>query len=53
MREEYLLVPEYKDKLEPFMQNLEKEGEWKLKARETVSNYFLEKTGLIYQFVVS
>ena len=44
-------VSEYKDRLEPLMEKLEKEGKWKKIARIIEPDYFLEKNGIswIYQ----
>ncbi|XP_045215009.2 methyltransferase-like protein 27 [Mercenaria mercenaria] len=54
MREEYLdYVSEYKGTLEPFMQNLERDGKWKLLTKDTITNYAFGKPGVVFQFVIS
>jgi ubiquinone/menaquinone biosynthesis C-methylase UbiE len=51
MREEYLsYVAEYKDRLEPLMNDLQTNGTWSLKLRLQVPNYSFNKTGLIFVF---
>jgi ubiquinone/menaquinone biosynthesis C-methylase UbiE len=51
MREEYLsYVEEYKDRLEPLMNELEKNGIWSLKLRLQVPNFSFNKTALIFVF---
>ena len=53
LREEYLeIVDEYKDRLEPFMQELERFGVWKMLNRNVVANFAFGKTGIIYSFEV-
>lgn len=54
VREEYLeYVSEYKGTLEPYMNNLERDGKWKLISRENVPNYAFGKPGIIFQFLIS
>ncbi|KAK2163804.1 hypothetical protein LSH36_74g12007 [Paralvinella palmiformis] len=53
MKEGYLeLVMEYKDRLEPFMEELEKSGQWKQLERTVVSNYSFGQNGLIFVYKV-
>jgi len=54
MREEYLsYVSEYVDKLEPYMQELEKKGYWKQLSREILPEYSFNKNGVIYTYEVT
>lgn len=41
-------VPEYKDRLEPLMQQLEKEGKWKLLERVIGPRFYLDKESIIW-----
>ncbi|XP_076039173.1 methyltransferase-like protein 27 [Oratosquilla oratoria] len=51
MREEYLqYVEQYKDKLEPYMQRMEKENKWKMVGRDIVENYSFNKNGIVFTF---
>ncbi|CAG5124183.1 unnamed protein product [Candidula unifasciata] len=53
MREAYLTtVLEYKDRLEPLMQQLEKEGKWETVSRTVVPRYSFENNGVVYIFRV-
>jgi len=52
MREEYLEIPEYKDKLENLMHKLEKQGKWKRVKRSVVPNYAFNKTGVIFRYKI-
>ncbi|KAL3887887.1 hypothetical protein ACJMK2_000276 [Sinanodonta woodiana] len=53
MREEYLqYVEAYKDKLQPLMEHLEREGKWYLYKKESVPNYAFGKDGIICQYVI-
>ncbi|KAL3876952.1 hypothetical protein ACJMK2_034729 [Sinanodonta woodiana] len=53
MREEYLqYVEAYKDKLQPLMENLEREGKWHLYKKEYVPKYAFGKDGTVFQYVV-
>ncbi|XP_050724572.1 demethylmenaquinone methyltransferase-like isoform X6 [Eriocheir sinensis] len=54
MRHEYLqTVPSYKDKLEPYMDQLEADGKWKKVERRIVPNYFCDKEGLVFVFRIT
>ncbi|XP_050724489.1 demethylmenaquinone methyltransferase-like isoform X8 [Eriocheir sinensis] len=54
MRHEFLqTVPSYKDKLEPYMDQLEADGKWKKVERRTVPNYFCDKEGLVFVFRIT
>lgn len=54
MREEYLnTVEEYKDRLEPFMRELEQAGRWKPVSRTVVPRYSFENNGVVYIFKVT
>ncbi|XP_050703993.1 demethylmenaquinone methyltransferase-like [Eriocheir sinensis] len=54
MRHEYLqTAPSYKDKLEPYMDQLEADGKWKKVERRTVPNYFCDKEGLVFVFRIT
>ncbi|XP_050724493.1 demethylmenaquinone methyltransferase-like isoform X12 [Eriocheir sinensis] len=54
MRHEHLqTVPSYKDKLEPYMDQLEADGKWKKVERRTVPNYFCDKEGLVFVFRIT
>ncbi|KAK3087751.1 hypothetical protein FSP39_010123 [Pinctada imbricata] len=52
MREEFLNSEEYRDKLEPMMQQLETSGKWTREERSVVPNYFCGKNGIVYRFKV-
>ncbi|KAL4241016.1 Methyltransferase domain [Mactra antiquata] len=53
MREEYMdYVEEYKDSLMPLMHNLEKEGKWRLKSKDTINNYAFGLSGVVFQYEV-
>ena len=53
MREDWALkVKEYTDRLDPFMQDLEKQGLWKKLERTVVSKYAFGKNGLLYVYSV-
>ncbi|XP_050724567.1 demethylmenaquinone methyltransferase-like isoform X1 [Eriocheir sinensis] len=54
MRHEFLqTVPSYKDKLEPYMDQLEADGKWKKVERRIVPNYFCDKEGLVFVFRIT
>ncbi|XP_050708587.1 demethylmenaquinone methyltransferase-like isoform X4 [Eriocheir sinensis] len=54
MRHEHLqTVPSYKDKLEPYMDQLEADGKWKKVERRIVPNYFCDKEGLVFVFRIT
>ncbi|XP_050704255.1 demethylmenaquinone methyltransferase-like isoform X2 [Eriocheir sinensis] len=54
MRHEYLqTAPSYKDKLEPYMDQLEADGKWRKVERRIVPNFFFDKEGLVYVFRVT
>ena len=51
MREEYLeYVSEYKGTLGPLMKKLERDGKWKLLSKDTITNYFFGKSGVVFQY---
>ncbi|KAJ8316980.1 hypothetical protein KUTeg_004884, partial [Tegillarca granosa] len=51
MRQEYLeYVGDYKDALEPLMQQLEADGKWDLISRTVVPNYSFNKNGVVFKF---
>ncbi|XP_050405329.2 uncharacterized protein LOC126821067 [Patella vulgata] len=53
MREEYLnYVEEYQNKLEPMMEELEKEGVWEKIDRRIYENHFVGKTGVLFLYRV-
>ncbi|XP_046549470.1 2-methyl-6-phytyl-1,4-hydroquinone methyltransferase 1, chloroplastic-like [Haliotis rubra] len=53
MREVFLReVDEYKDRLEPLMDSLEKEGKWRKVSRVIVPNYFIDITGIVFRYRV-
>ncbi|XP_055957022.1 uncharacterized protein LOC130012914 [Patella vulgata] len=53
MREEYLnYVEEYQNKLEPMMEELEKEGVWEKIDRSIYENHFVGKTGVLFLYRV-
>lgn len=53
MREEYLTyVEEYKDRLEPLMQELADEGKWERVSRTVVPHYSFGKNGIVFMFKV-
>ena len=47
MREEFIRDDWYKD-LEPYMDELEKNGVWEKVLRKIIPGYFYEKQGLLY-----
>ncbi|KAK7089814.1 methyltransferase-like protein 27 [Littorina saxatilis] len=52
MREEFLEhVQEYRDNLEPVITDLESRAIWRLASRTVVPNYFLDKNGVVFNFV--
>ncbi|XP_050724412.1 uncharacterized protein LOC127002471 isoform X7 [Eriocheir sinensis] len=54
MRHEFLqTVPSYKDKLEPYMDQLEADGKWKKVERRIVPNYLCGKEGLVFVFRIT
>ena len=54
MREEYLwTVPEYKDRLEPHMEQLQDEGQWIRLERTHIPSYFCGYDGLLFVFKVT
>ncbi|XP_069162966.1 methyltransferase-like protein 27 [Procambarus clarkii] len=53
MRLEFLWITEqYKDKLEPYMDQLEKQGVWRKEARKVVPNYYFKKDGVVFIYRV-
>ena len=53
MRREYLsYVEEYKDRLEPLMDKLEDQGQWKKVVRKIVPSYSFQKDGVVYVYQV-
>lgn len=44
--------PEYKDRLEPLMENLEKEGKWKRLKRDVGARFYLDKEAVCYKYEV-
>lgn len=53
MREEYLEhVDEYKDSLEPLMQELEDSGKWTRESRVVVPKYSFDNNGVIFKYRV-
>ena len=53
MRREYLsYVEEYKDKLEPLMDTLEDQGNWKKVVRKIVPCYSFQKDGMVYVYQI-
>ena len=53
MREEYLsIVKEYKDRLEPFMDQLEDSGYWKGLQRTVVPRYSFSNNGVVFVYQV-
>ncbi|XP_064109295.1 methyltransferase-like protein 27 [Macrobrachium nipponense] len=53
MRKEYLdYVEEYKDKLIPYMDEMEKQGKWTKVELKTVHNYSFNKDGLVFTYKV-
>ncbi|XP_046580289.1 methyltransferase-like protein 27 isoform X2 [Haliotis rubra] len=53
MREEYLsYVGEYKDRLEPLMQELEDAGKWEQLSRDVVPKYSFDNNGVVYKFKI-
>ena len=54
MREEYLLtVPEYQNRLEPYMEQIENEGQWVRLERTVIPGYFYKYNGLCFVFRVT
>ncbi|XP_050704256.1 methyltransferase-like protein 27 [Eriocheir sinensis] len=54
MRLEFLeIVSAYKDKLEPYMDELEEDGKWRKVERRVVPNYFFDKEGVVYVYCVT
>lgn len=53
MRAEYLsYVKEYKDKLEPRMEELVTLGKWTQESRTIVQKYSFDNDGIIYKFKI-
>ncbi|XP_064109367.1 uncharacterized methyltransferase Sca_1399-like [Macrobrachium nipponense] len=53
MRKEYLdYVEEYKNKLIPYMDEMEKRGKWTKIALKTIHNYAFNKDGLLFTYKV-
>ncbi|XP_048249305.1 methyltransferase-like protein 27 isoform X2 [Haliotis rufescens] len=53
MREVFLRdVDEYKDRLEPLMDSLEKEGKWRQVSRVIIPNYFIVMSGIVFLYRV-
>jgi ubiquinone/menaquinone biosynthesis C-methylase UbiE len=53
MREEYLVtVEQYKDRLEPYMKQLEDENKWHRVLRDVVPRYSFNKNGIVYIYRV-
>ncbi|KAK3873955.1 hypothetical protein Pcinc_021068 [Petrolisthes cinctipes] len=53
MRLEFLTaVEEYRDKLEPYLDQLEQRGVWHKESRKIVPNYFFEKEGIVFSYRV-
>ncbi|KAK3096014.1 hypothetical protein FSP39_021948 [Pinctada imbricata] len=52
MREEYLNNEDYKNCLEPLMQELHNTGKWMKLEKSIVPKYFCEKEGVVYRFRV-
>lgn len=44
--------PEYKDRLEPLMEKLEKEGKWKKLKRDVGARFYLDKEAVCYKYEV-
>ncbi|XP_050739141.1 methyltransferase-like protein 27 [Eriocheir sinensis] len=54
MRHEYLeTVAAYKEKLEPYMDQLEEDGKWRKVERRVVPNYYFGKEGVVYVYRVT
>ncbi|KAK7072556.1 ubiE/COQ5 methyltransferase, partial [Halocaridina rubra] len=50
---EYLKeVPEYKDRLVPYMDLLEDDGKWKKVEVKTIPNYFVNKDGIMFIYKI-
>ena len=47
------LVPEYKDRLEPLMKQLEMEGQWQQLERTAIPNVYHTYNGLLFAFKVT
>ena len=45
-------VEEYRDKLEPLMLQLEREGKWKQIKRDIFQGFFLDKDGIVWKYKV-
>ena len=45
-------VEEYRDKLEPLMLQLEREGKWKQIKRDIFKGFFLDKDGIVWKYKV-
>lgn len=45
-------IEEYKGKLEPLMDSLEKEGKWKKIERSIFPRFFLDKDGVLWKYKV-
>ncbi|XP_067657672.1 methyltransferase-like protein 27 isoform X2 [Haliotis asinina] len=53
MRETFLReVDEYKDRLEPLMDSLEKDRKWRQVSRVIVPNYFIDIAGIVFLYCV-
>lgn len=52
MREAYLEHSQYKNILEPHMDDLEKQGLWTLVSRSIVENYCFDLNGVVYMYKV-
>ena len=44
--------PEYKGRLEPLMERLEKEGQWKKLKRDVGARFYLDKEAVCYKYEV-
>ena len=52
-RVDYLdTCPEYKGRLEPLMERLEKEGQWKKLKRDVGARFYLDKEAVCYKYEV-
>ena len=45
-------VPEYNDRLEPLMKQMEEEKLWTRLDRQVIPRFFLEKNGLLFVYQV-
>jgi len=45
-------VEQYRDKLEPLMDKLEREGKWKKVERTIFKGFFLDKEGILWKYQV-